>query len=334
MRKFSFFVVLIGCLTLTALAGCRKSLEQHDFGAPANATDYSRAAHWSIQANDITHPIDVFFVHPTTYGPPSNGKYNADLDDAELNARTDREAVNWMTDAFSGCCNVFAPRYRQMNIEVLSMSEARKAHYMEAAINDVQAAFAYYLKHLNNGRPYILAGHSQGSNALLEVLLRHPDMLERSKLVAAYMPGWTFTSKNLRDMGLELSRRPDRTGALITWNTVGPDGVSPVVREGAVCVNPLSWTTDSKQYPASRNRGARILLNDGKALEVDHFTAAHIADRNGQRVLEIPTPEPEILKQLNMSMGPEVYHRYDYDFFFNNIRENVKVRCEAYLQGR
>ena len=28
---------------------------------------------------------------------------------------------------------------------------------------DVFAAFDYYIKHYNNGRPFILAGHSQGS---------------------------------------------------------------------------------------------------------------------------------------------------------------------------
>jgi hypothetical protein len=37
------------------------------------------------------------------------------------------------------------------------------------------------------------------------------------------------------------------------------------------------------------------------------------------------------LNQLNMSMGPSCYHRYDYDFFFQNIADNAALRCKQYL---
>jgi hypothetical protein len=294
-------------------------------------TDYSVNAHWAIQSAKTPLPVDVFFVHPTTYGPPANGKYNADLDDAELNALTDRMAVRWMTAAFSPFCNVFAPRYRQVNIEVLAMDEARKAHYLETAVQDVQAALAYYLKNLNQGRPFILASHSQGSNVLQAVLLRHPEMIDKSKLVAAYMPGWSFTPDNLRAMGLDLGTRPGQTGVLLTWNTVGPGGKSPTVLKGAICVNPLSWSTDTREYPASLNLEARIYQEDGQPLRIPRFTSARIVDTGGQRVLQVPTPEPDVLEILNMSMGPEVYHRYDYDFFFQNIMDNAGLRCRTYL---
>ncbi|MFW5489238.1 MAG: DUF3089 domain-containing protein [Desulfovibrio sp.] len=338
-KRFSHILrIASALLLLVLLAGCQQSVHRtvtyhSETASSIVTTDYSRPDRWAIQAQNITHPVDVFFVHPTTYGPPSNGKLNADLDDAKLNALTDRMAVRWMTAAFSDHCNVFAPRYRQMNIEVLAMSEQDRARYLEVAIRDVQAAFAYYLEHLNQGRPFILASHSQGSNVLLDVLLRHPNMLDKSKLVAAYMPGWTFTAANRNALGLHLGTAPDQTGVLLTWNTVGPDGKSPTVSKGATCVNPLSWTTNTKEVPTSANKGARIYMESGNPLTIDHFTAARIADQNGQQVLEIPTPKPDVLKQLNMSMGPEVYHRYDYDFFFNNIRDNVATRCAAYLKG-
>ncbi|WP_051295125.1 DUF3089 domain-containing protein [Maridesulfovibrio bastinii] len=290
--------------------------------------DYSQDRYWSVKTEKIIHPVDVFFVHPTTYGPPANGNYIADLADEHLNMVTDRDTINWITAAFSESCNVFAPRYRQMNIAVMKMSSEKKEPYMEIPVSDISSAFRYYLNNLNQGRPFILASHSQGSNVLQMVLLAEPQLLDHKKLVAAYMPGWSFSKTDLNDLGLKLSEAPDQTGCLISWNTIGPGGISPTVFKGATCVNPLSWTTTTDEVPASKNMGAKIFISPEKTLRIKNFTAAKI---NAEGALEIPSPPAEIAAQLNMSLGKEVYHRYDYDFFFNNIRENVSLRCSAYL---
>ncbi len=290
-------------------------------------TDYGDPANWSILCEDTVHDMDVFFVHPTTYGSPANGRYNADLRDTELNEKTDTESIIPTTRAFAKNCNVFAPRYRQMNIEVLKLSEEERSKYIRLPVEDIIQAFTYYLEHLNQGRPFLLASHSQGSNVLQAVLASHPELLPKERLVAAYMPGWTFTEEDLHEMGLRLATTPEETGGILTWNTVGPCGTSPTLLEGALCVNPLSWTGDHKEYPASENNGARIPVSHGDFLEIPHFTSAHINSRGG---LEIPTPQPDIFRQLDMSMGKECYHRYDYDFFFYNIMDNVAVRCETY----
>lgn len=292
------------------------------------APDYSQNKYWSIKTEKIIHPVDVFFVHPTTYGPPANGNYIADLEDKHLNMVTDRDTINWITAAFSDSCNVFAPRYRQMNIAVMKMTDEKKEPYTHIPVSDITSAFKYYLKNLNQGRPFILASHSQGSNVLQMVLLAEPELLDHNKLVAAYMPGWSFSKKDLSDLGFTLSESPEQTGCLITWNTIGPGGISPTVLKGATCVNPLSWTTAKDEVPASKNMGAKIFITPEKTLRIKNFTSAKI---NNDGALEIPSPPAEVAKQLNMSLGTEVYHRYDYDFFFNNIKENVSRRCSAYL---
>lgn len=297
--------------------------------AIAGEVDYSDAKNWSARAQEITHAVDVFFVHPTTYGPPAQGKFVASLDDAALNKKTDVETVSWITGAFAESCNVFAPRYRQVNIEVMQMDDKRKAQYMQIPVSDIAAALRYYLEYLNNGRPFVLASHSQGSNVLQVVLMNQPELLDKEKLVAAYMPGWTFTDAEIAALGLELSRSPEQTGALMVWNTVGPGGVSPTVKKGARCVNPLSWSTDMKDYPASMNNGAKIFIPDAAPLVIDHFTSARINDAGA---LEIPTPRPDVARRLNMSLGKECYHRYDYDFFYYNVMDNVKTRCRSYLE--
>ena len=279
-------------------------------------TDYSAEKNWSIISKEISYNIDVFFVHPTTYGPPANGKYLASLSDSTLNKNTDLYAINWMTSAFEKNCNIFAPRYRQVNIEVLSMPDDKEEMYLETPIKDITAALLYYLENFNSGRPFILASHSQGSKILQEILIKNPNIIDKEKLVAAYMPGWTFTNENIEEIGIPLSLTPDEVGGMIIWNTIGQGGKSPTLKSGARCVNPLSWTTDTANYTAKLNAGAKILTKDHKEIHIDHFTSARINSIGG---LEIPMPDSKIYNSLNMPMGPNCYHNYDYDFFFNNI---------------
>lgn len=293
-------------------------------------TDYSDEKNWSIISDTITHDIDVFFVHPTTYGPPSNGSYIADLNDETLNNNTDIYTIDRLTSAFSYSCNIFAPRYRQVNIEVLSMPDEMQLEYLTTPTQDILNALSYYLKNYNNGRPFILASHSQGSNILQKILLTYPELIDKEKLVAAYMPGWTFTDDIISEIGIPLSSSSNQLQCIIVWNTIGKGGHSPVLKEGARCNNPLSWTMDTHNYSESMNKGAKILTKDHEIIEIIGFTSAKINDQGG---LEIPTPQKEILDKLNMSMGPDCYHSYDYDFFFNNIIENVNLRCNTYLDN-
>ena len=65
---------------------------------------------------------------------------------------------------------------------------------------DVFAALDYYFENLNDGRPFILAGHSQGSAiqslVLAEYMKAHPEYLER--MVAAYVIGYSITGDYLK----------------------------------------------------------------------------------------------------------------------------------------
>lgn len=322
MKKASNYLTII-FLTIFQITAMGQSSNQNNI----IPIDYSNNNNWSI-TDTVTHEIDVFFVHPTTYRPPSNGKYIADINNQKLNKETDLYAIQQMTAAFSENCNIFAPRYRQVNIEVLSMTDDKLEEYSKTPIADIKEALSYYLENINNGRPFILASHSQGSFVLQSILIENPDIINLKKLVAAYMPGWTFPDEIIEKIKIPLGTTPDQTGCLIVWNTIGTEGSSPVLNEGARCVNPLSWTTDLQEYPDTMHKGARILFNDHNNVEVDNFTSAKINNYGG---LEIPIPDQDIIDNINMSMGPDCFHSYDYDFFFHNIMENVSLRCRTYL---
>ena len=291
------------------------------------APDYSSNACWSIQTVDPDKPIDVFFVHPTTYDTTSDG-FNASLTNETVNQQTDADVLS-QASVFDQDCNIYAPRYRQMSIEVLSMDEGEKDRYLSVAIDDVLAAFTYYLENLNDGRPYILASHSQGPNVILEILRKYRHLVDTDRLVAAYLIGWTITDEDLKQIDLPLAVMPTQTGGIITWNTIGQGGEAPTLLPGARCINPLSWTATTNNQPAELNLGAIIELTDGTIATIDHFTSAFI---NEQGALVIPTPA--IVDDLSMGMGEEVYHRYDYAFFYNNLVENVAARCNAWLRKK
>ncbi len=291
----------------------------------AQKPDYSQDACWLRLDKKPQKAFDVFYVHPTSYMNDKDGM-NASLDNKEANKGAEA-AYQRQATAFKETCNIYAPRYRQASIKVLSLNEKERDKYLSVGLRDVCDAFNYYLQNYNKGRPFILASHSQGSQVIRDFLLKYRSLIDEKKLVAVYAVGYTITAGDLRKMGLALAVKADQTGGVIVWNTVGKNGKSPVVESGALCVNPLSWTDSHVEQPKSENVYARILLENGKFLKIPHFTSAKI-DKRGTLVI----PTPSVMSKLKMGMGPEVYHGYDYDFFYGNIAENVATRCKAWKE--
>jgi acetyl esterase/lipase len=100
---------------------------------------------------------------------------------------------------------------------------------LEIAYEDLEDAFDYYMANYNKDsnhepRPFILAGHSQGSNLLLMLLERKfSDAALREQLVAAYVIGWSVTDDDmssypaLAQLGICSSKA--QTGCIVTYNT-------------------------------------------------------------------------------------------------------------------
>ncbi len=289
----------------------------------AQKVDYSKDSSWLRLDKNPEKQFDVFYVHPTSYMDTQDGM-NATLDNKAANKGAEA-AYQRQATAFKTTCNIYAPRYRQASIKVLSLSEKEREKYLNIGLLNICDAFKYYLQNYNKGRPYIIASHSQGSQIVRDLLLKHGSLINKKKLIAVYAIGYTITADDLKKMGLPLAVKADQTGGIIVWNTTGKNGKSPVVEPGALCVNPLSWTNSNVEQPKSKNIYARILLENGKFLKIPHFTSAAI-DKRGTLVI----PTPSVISKLKMGMGPEVYHGYDYDFFYGNIVENVAVRCDAW----
>ena len=63
---------------------------------------------------------DVFFIYPTIYDNESDtASANAWLNDEKVNTEIDNTTILLQASVFNGSCRIFAPRYRQANMEVL-----------------------------------------------------------------------------------------------------------------------------------------------------------------------------------------------------------------------
>jgi hypothetical protein len=93
-----------------------------------------------------------------------------------------------------GKLNFYGPYYRQMTLETyLSQEDVRSR--VAVPLQDIRAAFDYYMAHENKGKPFILAGFSQGAQMTLELLKAMPDSVY-SRMVAAYIIGWPVTPED------------------------------------------------------------------------------------------------------------------------------------------
>ena len=106
----------------------------------------------------------------------------------------------------------------------MSFEEVDRAEWAEPR-TDVYAALDYYFENLNQGRPYFLAGHSQGSRlcytVLSEYMKEHPDYY--ANMIAAYCLGDSLTEDYLRENPhVKAAQGADDLGVVVSWNTEGP----------------------------------------------------------------------------------------------------------------
>lgn len=331
MKYKNYVYYLIG--GLCAMAACKTIAEE-----PNYAEDHS----WVGKPAVISKPVDVFYVYPTIYvgeNPP-----NMDINDPKLRENAEGLLTS-QAGVYSPFANLFAPFYRQQTAATQSMEpnnggrDAFSDPIFLTGYSDVERAFDYYLEHLNPDRPFILAGHSQGSMVVIELLRnRLQDPALQKRMVAAYPIGYTVKNSDLeRYPWMKLAQGETDTGVIITYNTQGKNAKgSPVLLNDAVAINPLNWKTDGT--PASRDKNIEaIFFNDGKGTvleKIPHFSGAYIDTATGALIAtDIQTPKSDQIDLVNMGRWPsEVYHRFDYAFWYNNLKENVKKRIDAYLE--
>lgn len=295
-----------------------------------NKVDYSNSDNWLSLPEQNDKSVDLVYFYPTVYSPSKDsGEVIADIDDAGMRSLS-KAAFDKQATAFSESCNIYAPFYRQVDATyALTLTDEENEELLSYAVKqDATAAIDYYFKHYNKGKPFILAGHSQGSETVIFLLSQyfkdHPKYY--SRMVAAYPIGYSVTESYLQENPhLKFAEGETDTGVIISWNTEGPENIgqhNAVVLEGAKSINPLNWKTDDTYAPAELNKGSRI---NGEILY-------NIADAqiNLERGVVITNADSEYAMPASPIFGPASFHLNDYDLYYNNIKENCSLRIKAY----
>lgn len=294
------------------------------------APDYADAKYWSAlpyredaadltpksekKINDSIKEVDVFYIYPTLYS--KGNTWNANVDNKKLNKRIDNLPVKYQASVFNQTARIYAPRYRQSIINGFFDTTGNGQKALDFAYEDVKAAFSYYMKYYNNGRPIIIASHSQGtthSRRLLKDFFDTPQM--KSKLVCAYVIGYEIIKEDYSI--LTPCTNAEETNCYVTWSAFrdGFEYIDKLRYFGNVCVNPISWKTDTT---SATSKGG-VLLNVNKKKK---FTSeAHL---NGH-LLSVNT-------NLTFMRKKDVLHLVDYNLFWWDIRKNATLRVQEYLK--
>src|SRR5689334_25118802 len=225
--------------------------------APSGAPDYSKDSTWlclpgrgdvcstplattalnpngygSIGKSSVAKdpPVDCFYVYPTV---SRDQGMNSDLSPGPEEQGTAQSQFA----RFASVCRPFAPIYRQMTVAAIiaftAGGDIQKP--LAFAYRDVVAAWRNYLATRNNGRPFVLIGHSQGS-LMLQMLIANE--IEKNQAVAsrmklAILPGFDLLVPQGKLVGGTLKKTPlcsreGETGCVISWTSFRENNVPPV----------------------------------------------------------------------------------------------------------
>ena len=329
MNKYMAWIACALMVLLSGGCGTDHSISTDSEETTPDAPDYSQISSWVFQTDSLVKPVDVFYVYPTIYAGESPA--NMDTQDTELRGAA-RRLIDVQASVYANTANVFAPFYRQMSLSRLNPEEDMyQNRYYQIGYRDVLRAFEYYLENLNGGRPFILAGHSQGSMVLISLMrecFHDPDL--QKKLVAAYLIGYSITHDDFNNYPwMKPAVQSSDMGVIISFNTQAPGSMgSPVLLPGAFCINPLNWTTKETPADKSLNLGAVFFNSTTSNIEREspNYAGARVDNETGALITELP-------EDLDTTPFPQgVYHRYDYALWYRNLQANVERRWQSYLK--
>lgn len=332
-----FLIILISCSKKHFATRTNYQFNSVNGNPNYNDLNYWAAHPWKKNSSDTIPPslinikrdslTDVFFIYPTTYIDVTMPMgWNANIDDEEINKKTDNTTILYQASVFNNHCRIFAPRYRQANIKAFFTSDKSASDKaFDLAYGDIKKAFEYYLQNFNKGRPIIIASHSQGTlhaGRLLKEFFEGKEL--QKKLVCAYIIGLPVFVNYFTE--LQPCKDSTATGCFVSWRTFKEGYVPEFVKsekEKVYVTNPLTWALDESLAPAKLNKGG-ILKNFNKI--IPRLVHAQIHGN----ILWVNKPG----FFGNIFLTTRNYHIADYNLFYMNIRENVATRIDSYLHKK
>ena len=183
------------------------ALNPDGYGAPGQSTVARNPA------------LDCFILYPTV---SRDGGMNSDLNPGD---GEEKAAIASQFARLASVCRTFAPIYRSMTLGAVTAAATGGDVTVPAAIalGDVRAAWRNYLTSRNQGRPFVLMGHSQGSLMLIQLLARDIEgRPEAKRMKLAMLPGFNVMVPQGKRVGgtfksTPLCSAPGETGCVLSW---------------------------------------------------------------------------------------------------------------------
>lgn len=314
-------IIALGIATTIWLGACETNV------APASENvgvyipdepDYEDSLMWTVMRNDLTGKnADVFYI-PSTWEYDwytANGLLCHYADPSRADHRADMGIeIAGVADYMADGNNFYSPYYRHITLDSWATlnEDTINRRYHDVALTDVKNAFDHYLRKENHGRPFILAGFSQGGKSVVELLkVMEPEV--RNRMVAAYVMGYKVTPDDVAlHPWISAAECEEDTGRVICYNSVSDVRYTkPVVCEpNVMCINPVNWHTDA--VPA--------VLDDTITVTVDPRLKVLVVEGYDGSSL------PNILDILNVGD----YHGAEPWLYSESLRKNFKTRIHTF----
>ncbi|HEY5532241.1 MAG TPA: DUF3089 domain-containing protein [Candidatus Anoxymicrobiaceae bacterium] len=352
MRKFAGIAIplAVAAALVALIAGCGSSSSGK--ASSPSATTTSGAPNYANSTNWVSLPsqtaarkkVDVFYLIDTVYSKPTpSSPYLSPIKNPAM-VQGAKLAFSRTATVFEKVADIYAPYFRQIDSLYRKNLPIPEQLKLTGGVptSDATSAFDYYIKHYNKGRPFILAGHSQGSNVTANILAdymkKNPKVYKR--MVAAYVIGYSITPQYLsQNPELKFAEGPTDTGVIVSYNTEAPviGGVNPVTMPGGIAINPITWTRGEEIAPAALNAGSLtvqkdgypVLDSEGNEIPLKNYADAQVNKARG--VVICSTADVNLLSPGSALLPKGVYHSYDYPFYYFNLRANADARVAEYM---
>jgi hypothetical protein len=321
-----------------------------------------------VKAVDPTY--DCFYVYPTVKLTSAGAMTDFAAFDITLDPLLNQGA------RFNQQCRVYAPLYRQAGVVpgaggAPTLPDAgagmpAPTDTFALGLGDVRDAFKYYLQHLNNGRKFVLIGHSQGTGMLTTMMTTDVDPVAevRAKLISALLIGGGIAVPEGAAVGgtfknIPLCTQAKQLGCVVAYNSftkeVPPGATSTFAHASTAgqmngCTEPATLAGHAgKRYQGSYialNLGNKsLLLPDGIDKLPKDITTPFVLYRDvlrgeckyvaGASYLEIslemsssdPRPPPPYrFSVIESALG---LHLYDYNIELDDLLEMVQLQAKA-----
>lgn len=323
MKNKKQTILFCAIFALIGIIGCNDDVARSEEAYIPAAPDYADGEMWCERTDSgaADSGADIFYVVSTWQfdWQTADGKTCHYADPVANATHRDNMAIEIkkIADIMGDGNRFYSPYYRHITLETWATlnEDTINNRYQAVSFVDVKNAFDYYLEHYNQGRPFVLAGFSQGGKSVVELIKAMPDDVAQ-RMIAAYVLGYKVTPQDTVEcQNLRAAQDSIDLGVTICYNSVKDvKYIQPVISApSAMCINPVNWRTDDT--PAILHDTITVTVSqEHKVLVLEGYSGSEYSPILGfLNVGDVHSCEPWLYSEC--------------------LRNNVSQRIEAYQEA-